>query len=347
MQTFLKGELTMKKYNVAVVGATGLVGQEMIKVLEQRKFPVKELFAYATSRSAGTNIQFKRISIPVMDIEKASFKGIDCALFSGGEIASSVYAPKAASEGCVVIDNSASFRMDPNVPLIVPEVNPQAVESHKGIIANPNCSTIQMVVVLKPIYDAVGIKRVVVTTFQSVGGTGKAAIIELENQVKSIIKGEKPLVDVYPHQIAFNVLPHIGDIEEDGISKEERKMILETQKIMNDNSIKLTATTVRVPVMVGHSEAINIETKKKLTVQTARELLNKAEGVKVVDVPSKAVYPMPIDCEGSDDVLVGRIREDQSIKNGLDLWIAADNLRKGAALNAVQIAELLIKKELL
>jgi aspartate-semialdehyde dehydrogenase len=334
----------MKTINVAVVGATGLVGQEMLKVLRERDFPVGELRAFATSRSAGTFIEWKDRKIQVEDVEYASFYGLNCVLFSGGEIASTIYAPRAVRSGCISIDNSASFRMDPEVPLIVPEVNPDAVLTNKGLIANPNCSTIQMVVALKPIYDAVGIKRIVVTTYQSVSGTGKAALDELDAQVKAHVAGEMVPVEIYPHQIAFNILPHIGDFEDDGFTKEEKKMILETRKILGDDSLKITATTVRVPVRIGHCEAINIETKKKLLVHEARELLAKAPGIKVLDEPQKALYPLPLLCVGKDEVLVGRIREDPSIAKGLDIWIAADNLRKGAALNAVQIAELLMKK---
>jgi aspartate-semialdehyde dehydrogenase len=337
----------MKHINVAVVGATGLVGHEMIKVLEQRRFPVSTLRAFATSRSAGTTVAFQGRHLPVEDIEKVNFKGIGCALFSGGEVASAVYAPKAVTDGCVVIDNSASFRMDPEVPLVVPEVNPEAIAQHKGIIANPNCSTIQMVVVLKPIHDRAGIERVVVTTYQSVSGTGKAALEEMDEQVRAYLNNEEIKHQVYPHQIAFNVLPQIGDFEEDGYTKEEKKMIFETTKIMGDPSIKVTATTVRVPVRIGHSEAINIQTRTKLSAPEARELLGKSPGIIIMDEPSKGIYPLPLLSEGRDDVLVGRIREDPSIDRGLDLWIAADNLRKGAALNAVQIAEYMMAKGIL
>lgn len=337
----------MKKINVAVVGATGLVGTAMMRVLEERDFPVDTLRAFATSRSAGSIVSFKGRDITVEDIESSSFKGVHCALFSGGEIASSVYAPKAVKDGAVVIDNSASFRMDRDVPLVVPEVNGQAAAGHRGIIANPNCSTIQMVLVLKPIYDAAGIVRVIVTTFQAVSGTGKAAVEELEAQMKAILDGKPCQASVYPHQIAFNVLPQIGDFESDGYSKEEKKMILETQKIMGDETLRISATTVRVPVKVGHSESINIETKEKITASKVREILRKAPGVIVVDEPGKSRYPLPIDAAGRDEVLVGRIRDDLSCEKGIELWIAADNLRKGAATNAVQIGELLLEKGLL
>ncbi|MDQ7822426.1 MAG: aspartate-semialdehyde dehydrogenase [Candidatus Eremiobacteraeota bacterium] len=337
----------MKDYEVAVIGATGLVGQEMIKVLEERRFPVGKLRAFATARSAGSTVLFRGEAVAVENIEGASFKGIEFALFSGGEIASTVYAPAAVKDGAVVIDNSASFRMDPEVPLVVPEVNAGAMAHHRGIIANPNCSTIQMVVALKPIYDAAGITRIVVTTYQAVAGTGKAAVEELEEQVKAVIEKRPVQPQVYPHQIAFNVIPQIGDFEADGYSKEEWKMILETKKIFGDDTIRVTATTVRVPVKQGHCEAVNIETKRKITADEARRLLEKAPGVKVIDSPGQHLYPMPLDCAGGDDVLVGRVRNDPSIEKGIDMWIAADNLRKGAALNAVQIAEALIERDLL
>lgn len=337
----------MKKYAVAVVGATGLVGSEMIKVLEQRSFPVETLRAFATSRSAGTRVMFRGQEITVEDIEKVTFEGIRVALFSGGEVASSIYAPKAVEAGCVVIDNSATFRMERDVPLVVPEVNPEAARSHRGIIANPNCSTIQMVVVLKPIYDRAGIKRVIVSTYQSVSGTGKEAVEELNSQTRAILNNENVESRIYPHQIAFSVLPHIGGFEEDGYTKEEKKMIFETKKIMGDDDIEVSATTVRVPVLVGHCEAVNIETKEKLTRAAAIEILQKAHGIKVMDDPEKNIYPLPIHCAGRDEVYVGRIREDLSIPRGIELWIAADNLRKGAALNAVQIGELLMRQGML
>lgn len=329
----------MREYTVAVVGASGAVGQEMLKVLEQRNFPVKQLRAMATKKSAGQKITFQGKEVVLEDVETASFKGVDVALFAGGEIASSVYAPKAVSEGALVIDNSSTFRMDPKVPLVVPEVNPDAVKSHQGIIANPNCSTIQMVVVLKPIHDAARIKRVVVTSFQAVSGTGKPAMQELENQMKEIVGGQPVTRNVYPHQIALNVLPQIGGFGADGYSEEEKKLMNETCKIMGDDTIRVSATTVRVPVLIGHSEAINIETERPLTADEVRDILRKAPGIKLVDDPGKSVYPLPIDAAGQDDVLVGRIRKDPSHPNAIDMWIAADNLRKGAATNAVQIAQ--------
>jgi len=331
------------KYVVAVVGATGAVGNEMVAVLEERNFPVEKLRLFASERSENKTISFHDKSVPVEILTENVFKGIDIALFSAGGERSLFYAPIAANAGCVVVDNSSAWRMDPKVPLVVPEVNAHDLKWHKGIIANPNCSTIQMVVALKPIHDAAKIKRVVVTTFQSVSGTGKKAMDELLNQTSDLLnfKDIKPLV--YPHQIAFNCLPHIDKFMDDGYTKEEIKMVNETKKIMGDDSIRVTATTVRVPVFRGHSEAINIETEKKLTANAVRALLSKAPGVLVFDAPEKNVYPLPTLTAGKDEVYVGRIREDNTIENGINIWIAADNLRKGAALNAVQIAEELIK----
>jgi aspartate-semialdehyde dehydrogenase len=331
------------KYTVAIVGATGAVGNEMAAVLEERNFPVEKLRLFASERSEGKILSFHDKSVTVEILTENVFRGIDIALFSAGGERSLFYAPIAAKAGCVVIDNSSAWRMDPKVPLVVPEVNTHDLKWHKGIIANPNCSTIQMVVVLKPIHDAAKIKRVVVTTFQSVSGTGKKAMDELLNQTSDLLnfKDIKPLV--YPHQIAFNCIPHIDKFMDDGYTKEEIKMVNETKKIMGDDSIRVTATTVRVPVFRGHSEAINIETEKKLTANAVRELLSKAPGVLVYDAPEKNVYPLPTLTAGKDEVYVGRIREDNTIENGINIWIAADNLRKGAALNAVQIAEKLIE----
>ena len=331
------------KYVVAVVGATGAVGNEMVAVLEERKFPVERLRLFASERSEGKTLRFNDKSLTVEILTEKVFKGIDIALFSAGAERSLHYAPIAAKAGCVVVDNSSAWRMDPEVPLVVPEVNPHDLEWHKGIIANPNCSTIQMVVVLKPIHDAAKIKRVVVTTFQSVSGTGKKAMDELLNQTSDLLNFKEPKPLVYPHQIAFNCLPQIDKFMDDGYTKEEIKMVNETKKIMGDDSIKVTATTVRVPVFRGHSEALNIETQKKLTANEVRALLSRAPGVIVYDVPEKNVYPLPTLCAGKDEVYAGRIREDNTIENGINMWIAADNLRKGAATNAVQIAEELIK----
>ncbi|GAB4115368.1 MAG: aspartate-semialdehyde dehydrogenase [Candidatus Caldatribacteriota bacterium] len=333
----------MRKYNVAVVGATGAVGEEMKLVLEQRNFPVNNLILLASIRSEGKEYNFKDKKITVQELKDNSFAGIDIALFSAGDEVSEHFAPLAVKQGAVVVDNCKYYRMDPGVPLVVPEVNPQDVKWHKGIIANPNCSTIQMVVALKPIYDAVGIERVVVATYQSVSGTGKEAIEELRLQTESIVKGEEIKVSAYPYQIAYNLLPHIGSFKENGYSSEEIKMLEETRKIMGDQKIKVSATTVRVPVYRAHSEVIHIETREKISPQRARDLLSNFPGVKVIDDPERLEYPMPLFAEGKDEVFVGRIREDLSIEKGLVMWVVSDNLRKGAALNAVQIAELLIQ----
>jgi aspartate-semialdehyde dehydrogenase len=293
----------------------------------------------------GKTVTFKGQEIPVAELTKDSFGGVQIALFSAGGGISKEYAPLAAQAGAVVVDNSSAWRMDPDIPLVVPEVNPKdmALFKKRGIIANPNCSTIQMVVVLKPLHDAARIKRVVVSTYQAVSGTGQQAVEELAAQVRALFSAQEVIKKVYPHRIAFNVLPHIDVFLENGYTREEMKMVLETQKIMGDDSIQVTATTVRVPVFYGHSESVNIETERKLTVQEAREILAKAPGVKVVDDPAKFEYPMPLDAAGQDLTLVGRIRQDFSIAHGLNLWVVADNLRKGAATNAVQIAEILIK----
>ena len=331
------------KYVVAVVGATGAVGNEMIATLEQREFPVGKLRLFASERSEGKSLEFGGKKLPVEALNEDSFKGIDIALFSAGAERSKTWAPVAVQAGCVVIDNSSQWRMDPEVPLVVPEVNPHDLDWHKGIIANPNCSTIQMVVALKPIHDAAKIRRVVVTTFQAVSGTGKKAMDELMQQTADLLNFKNIKCNVYPHQIAFNVLPQIDKFLDNGYTKEEMKMVNETRKIMGDNSIRVTATTVRVPVFRGHSEALNIETEKKLTANQVRELLAKAPGVIVFDAPEKGIYPLPIHCDGKDEVFIGRIREDESIENGINMWIASDNLRKGAALNAVQIAEVLTR----
>jgi len=331
------------KYIVAVVGATGAVGNEMVKTLEQRDFPVEKLRLFASERSEGKVMEFRNAEIKVETLNDNSFKGIDIALFSAGAERSKTWAPVAAKSGCVVVDNSSQWRMNPEVPLVVPEVNPDDLKWHKGIIANPNCSTIQMVVVLKPIHDAAGIKRVVVTTFQSVSGTGQKAMDELLQQTTDLLNFREATCNVYPYQIAFNVLPHIDKFLENGYTKEEMKMVNETRKIIGDNSLRITATTVRVPVFRGHSESLNIETEKKLTANEVRAVLSVAPGVVVYDVPDKNIYPIPVHVAGKDETYVGRIREDESIENGINMWIVADNLRKGAALNAVQIAEKLIE----
>ena len=332
-----------ERYMVAVVGATGAVGNEMIATLVGRDFPVERLRLFASERSEGKIMEFKDTEIPVESLNEKSFEGIDIALFSAGAERSKTWAPVAAGSGCVVVDNSSQWRMDPEVPLIIPEVNPHDLKWHKGIIANPNCSTIQMVVVLKPLHDAARIKRVVVTTFQSVSGTGQKAVDELLQQTTALLNFKEVKCNVYPYQIAFNVLPHIDKFLENGYTKEEMKMVNETKKILGDNSIKITATTVRVPVFRSHSESLNIETEKKLTANEVRAILSEAPGVVVFDAPDKNIYPIPIDVAGKDETYVGRIREDESIENGINMWIVADNLRKGAALNAVQIAEKLIE----
>ncbi len=332
-------------WNVAVVGATGAVGNEMIKTLEERSFPVGKLKLLASERSAGTLLKYKGDSIPVEVLNEDSFMGIQIGLFSAGGSVSERFAPIAAQCGCVVIDNTSAFRMVPEIPLVVPEVNRESIGlyKNKGIIANPNCSTIQMVVALKPIHDKVRIKRIVVSTYQAVSGTGKRAIQELTEQSNNILNGREVKVKVYPHQIAFNCLPHIDVFLENGYSKEEMKMVKETKKIFSDDSIGVTATTVRVPVFYGHSESVNIETEKKILPAEVRELLKNAPGVTVIDDPKSSQYPQAIMAAGKDNTFVGRIREDESIANGINMWIVADNLRKGAALNAVQIAEVLIK----
>ena len=332
-------------YNVAVAGATGAVGGAMLETLARRRFPVNELRLLASARSVGKKLSFQGQELAVQEMTKDSFAGIDIALFSAGASRSLEFAPAAAAAGAVVVDNSSAFRMDPEIPLVVPEVNPHAIARYpkRGIIANPNCSTIQMLVALKPIHDAVGIKRIVVSTYQAVSGTGAKAIAELERQVRAWAAGEPIESKVYPHQIAFNCLPQIDSFLDNGYTKEEMKMVNETVKMFEDPEIKVTATTVRVPVFYGHSEAVNVETKKKITAAQVKALLAKAPGVKLVDDPAHSVYPLAIDCAGRFETLVGRIREDETIENGINLWVVADNILKGAALNAVQIAEVLIR----
>ena len=336
-----------KKYKVAVLGATGVVGKEMLKVLEERNFPVERLLPLASSRTAGSTVVFKGKEHKVELAEPDSFNGIDIGLFSAGASISEKFAPEAAKRGVVVIDNTSFFRMHPDIPLVVPEVNPQALKRHKGIIANPNCSTAQMVVVLKPIHDKYRIKRVVISTYQSVSGWGKEAVDELITQTKAWVEGRPVETKILPRQIMFNAVPQIDSFLDTGYTKEEMKMINETKKIMEDDSIAVTATTVRVPVFIGHSESVNIETEKPLSREDVMQLLSKAPGVKVMDDPANKVYPTAIDCVGIDDTLVGRIRKDVSVPNGIDLWIVSDNLRKGAATNAVQIAEEMIRQGLL
>lgn len=334
-----------EKYNVAVVGATGAVGEQMREVLEERAFQVGELRLLASERSAGQFFPFRDKQIRVAVLKADSFNGIDIALFSAGGAVSDGFAPMAVSAGAVVIDNTARFRMEPDVPLVVPEVNAKEIAGYKtrGIVANPNCSTIQMVVALKPIHDAARIKRVIVSTYQSVSGAGRKAMEELSRQVSALYNGKELEMEKFPHQIAFNCIPHIDTFVDGGYTKEELKMINETRKILAEPSLRVTATTVRVPVFCGHSESINIETEKKLTAAEVRGILREAPGIVVADEPENNLYPMPIDTTGKDATYVGRIREDDSVPNGINLWVVADNLRKGAALNAVQIAEILIR----
>lgn len=331
------------KYSLAIAGATGAVGREMLEILGERNFPVQDIVLLASERSEGERLQFSGKSRTVKKLTRDSFEEVDIALFSAGSERSLEFAPAAVKSGAVVIDNSSAFRMDPKVPLIVPEVNAHAISGHSGIIANPNCSTIGMVVALKPLHDAAKIKRIVVTTFQSVSGTGKKGMDELARQTVALLNFREVETKVYPYQIAFNCLPHIDTFLDNGYTKEEIKMVNETKKIMGDDSIRVTATTVRVPVFRCHSESVNIETEKKITANEARALLSAAPGIVVYDDPKKGLYPMPIEVVGKDETYVGRIREDESVPNGIHLWIVSDNVRKGAALNAVQIAELLVK----
>ena len=338
--------MSTKKYNIAVVGATGAVGKTVLSILAQRHFPVAQLFPLASARSVGAKIEFSDQEYRVADLAKFDFAGVDIAFFAAGGSVAAEYAPKAAAAGCIVIDKSSHFRYEDDVPLIVPEVNPEALINYKkrNIIAVPNCSTIQMLVALKPIYDAVGIERINVCTYQAVAGTGVTGILELQTQVDQWSAGEPITNSVYPQQIAFNVLPGIDSFQENGYTKEEMKMVWETQKVFADKNILVNPTTVRVPVFYGHSEALHIETKKKISADAVKKLLAIAPGVKLIsDVPN---YPSALMAAGNDEVLVGRVREDISHPRGIDLWVVADNLRKGAALNAVQIAELLIEKYL-
>ena len=338
-----------KKYNVCVLGATGMVGKEMIKVLEERDFPVDRFLPLASERTAGQTVTFQGKEFIVEVAKPESFDGMEIGLFSAGAKVSVLLAPEAAKRGCVVIDNTSHFRMDPEVPLVVPEVNGHAIKRHKGIIANPNCSTAQMVLALKPIYDAVGIERIVVSTYQSVSGWGKEAVEELLTQTRALLADPNAKVEVKCifRRIAFNVVPQIDQFTENGYTKEEMKMVNETRKIFEDDEIQVTATTVRVPVMIGHSESVNVKTKNKISAEEARRLMNNFADVKVVDNPAKGEYPTPIDCAGKNETLVGRVREDISQENGLEMWIVSDNLRRGAALNAVLIAERMMADKLI
>ncbi len=336
-----------KTYDVAVVGATGAVGEAMLSILEERDFPVGEVYALASSRSVGKRIPFKGKNLVVKDLAEFDFSKVQIGLFSAGASISKEYAPKAAAANCVVIDNTSEFRYDNDIPLVVPEVNPEKIADYKvrGIIANPNCSTIQMLVALKPIYDAVGIERINVCTYQAVSGTGKEAIEEVVSQTAKLLNGKPITPEVYPKQIAFNVLPQIDVFMDNGYTKEEMKMVWETKKIFSDESIKVNPTAVRVPVFYGHSEAVHIETHKKIDVKAVRELLGNAQGITVLDERVDGGYPTAVtESSGNDDVFVGRIREDISHPKGIDLWVVGDNVRKGAALNSIQIAEELVKK---
>jgi len=334
----------MKTYNVAIVGATGLVGQEFINVLKQRNFPLSSIHLYASDRSAGRKLFVGHQEIEVKETTSESFKNIDIALFSAGTDISRYFSPIAAKSGAVVIDNSAAFRMEAKVPLVIPEVNPEDIKGHEGIIANPNCSTIQMVVALYPLHKVNPIKRVIVTTYQSVSGTGSVAMEELTTQSKLVLEGQNVVPHVYPHQIAFNLLPEIDVFLDNGYTREEWKMMEETQKIMHTENIDILATCVRVPIYIGHSEAIYVEFANAMPPDEARRILAYAPGVKVLDDPNVSLYPQPWLVAGSNDVFVGRIRADESHSNGLVMWVVADNLRKGAALNAVQIAEEAVKQ---
>ncbi len=337
-----------KQYDVCILGATGAVGEAMLSILEQRKFPVRNLYPLASSRSAGSTVTFQGREMTVLDVEGFDFSKAQIGLFSAGGSVSEKYAPIAAAAGCVVIDNTAHFRYDDDIPLVVPEVNPHAIAQYKnrGIIANPNCSTIQMLVALKPIHDAVGIARINVATYQAVSGTGKEAIDELAAQTRALFNHQDIVVEVYPKRIAFNVLPHIDVFLDNGYTKEEMKMVWETRKIMEDDSIMVNPTAVRVPVFYGHSEAVHVETRKKISAAEARALLEKAPGVQVLDKHAPGGYPTAIEAAGQDATFVGRIREDISHPRGLNLWVVSDNVRKGAALNSIQIAEILIEKYL-
>ena len=330
-------------YSVAIAGATGLVGRELLQILEEREFPVERLVLLASSESAGERMEYGSESVLVEVLDESKFKDVDIAFFCVGARLSRYYAPKAVEAGCIVIDNSSAFRMEPDVPLVVPEVNPDDVDEHNGLIANPNCSTIQMVVALKPLHDAAKVKRVVVSTYQSVSGWGKDAIDELAEQTIAIFNQREFSPQVFPHQIAFNCIPHIDVLLEGGVFKEEDKMVKETKKIL-DPSIDVFATCVRLPIFHCHGEALAVEFEKPIEPDEARDILRGAEGIEVVDDPANAVYPTPVDCAGKDEVFVGRIRKDPTVPHGLGMWVVADNLRKGAALNAVQIAELLIEK---
>ncbi len=335
-----------KKFNVAVVGATGAVGETMLSILQERKFPVENIYALASSRSAGSTIRFNGKTVIVEELEKFDFKGVDIGLFSPGASVSKIHAPRAVKAGCVVVDNTSEFRYVDDIPLVVPEVNPHAIADYKnrGIIANPNCSTIQMLVALKPIHDAATIERINVCTYQAVSGTGKEAIAELAKQTAELLNGRPAVCEVYPKQIAFNAIPQIDDFQENGYTTEEMKMVWETRKIFEDDAIQVNPTAVRIPVFFGHSEAIHIETRKKLSAKDVKILLSNMPGIELMDEHKDGGYPTAVsEAAGNDPVFVGRIREDISHPQGINLWVVSDNVRKGAALNSIQIAEILVK----
>lgn len=336
--------MLIRKYRVAIIGATGLVGQEFIKILEQRDFPLSSVHLFASDRSVGKKLFINHREIELKELTPHSFDPVDIALFSAGNEVSQHFVPIAVKRGAVVIDNSGAFAMNDSVPLVVPEVNPEDLEHHRGLIANPNCSTIQMLVALYPLHKANPIKRIVVDTYQSVSGAGSAAVDELNTQTKLVLEGKSAVPHVYPHQIAFNLLPEIDVFLDDGYTKEEWRMREETRKILHDDNIAISATCVRVPVVIGHSEAIHVEFSEPMSSEEARMILADSPGVKVLDDPAVSLYPYPWSVAGSDDVFVGRIRCDASQDNGLVMWVVADNVRKGVALNAVQIAEHLISK---
>ena len=330
-----------EKYHVAIAGATGAVGRKMLEILEERDFPIGELKLLASSRSVGKVLEFKGEEIAIEELQESSFVNMDIALFSAGARTSMQFAPSAVKSNCVVIDNSSAYRMHKDIPLVVPEVNPASIGENPTIIANPNCSTIQMVIVLKPIHENFKLKRVVVSTYQSVSGSGQKAVDELKNQTSALLSDNEIKTNVYPHQIAFNCLPHIDKFMSNGYTKEEMKMVEETRKILGDGSIGISPTTVRVPVLYSHSESLNVETERPISVANVKDLLSEMDGVRIVDNPKNNEYPLAIDAEGKDDVFVGRIRDDISCENAINFWVVSDNLRKGAALNAIQIPEYL------
>ena len=340
--------MARREFNVAVVGATGAVGQAMRRILEERRFPVRSLRALASERSAGTTVDFRGEPVRVERLTAEAFRGVEIALFSAGAARSREFAPAAVAAGAVVVDNSSAFRMNPDVPLVIPEVNGEALAGYRarGIVAVPNCTTIVMVMALKPIHDYAHIRRVVASSYQAVSGAGAKAMEELRLQTVARSRGEAPVVEAFPHQIAFNLIPHVDVFLEDGYTKEEMKLVHETRKILGDQRIRVSPTTVRVPVFTAHSVSVNVETERKVTAAKARELFAAAPGLKVEDEPEKQRYPMPLFVAGTDECVVGRVREDPSIENGLNFWVVGDQLRKGAALNAVQIAEVLIDRHL-